>query len=174
MSLARNIKLTKYEWQYINIIGKRFGVQGRSEVMGQIFALLNLRAPTPETAMSQRMISKLLDSSISTVSRTLKKLSKGDYCSYILEVNEEERSERRYHAIYDYKDFILARFRKTLKEPDPLVDDLKHLSQSIPNNKANENKHLLEQIDRYIEQTKMATKIIERLRKDLKGDIDSR
>jgi DNA-binding transcriptional regulator GbsR (MarR family) len=167
------MKLTEYEKKYIIVVGKRFGVHGRSEVMGQIFALLNLRARSPESAMSQQEIAELIVTSLSTVSRTLKKLVEGGYCSYILEDNELDRAERRYHATYDYKEFILARFAHTLGEARLLVDDLTNLSKSISEDKRKENIYLLEQIDRYIDETNVSTKIIEKLQKELIEDLDT-
>ncbi len=171
MSSPRAVKLTEYERKYITIVGKRFGVHGRSEAMGQIFALLNLRARSPETAMSQQEIAELITKSLSTVSRSLKKLLKGGYCNYILEDNELERAERRYHARYDYKEFILARFAHTLGEARLLVDELTNLFHSIPADRMDENSNLLEQITRYISETNVSSKIIEKLREELIDDL---
>ncbi len=172
MSFKRDTKLTEYERRYITIVGKRFGVHGRSEVMGQIFALLSLRVRSPENAMSQQEIAGLVGKSLSTVSRSLKKLYKGGYCSYVLEDNELDRAERRYHARYDYKEFILARFAHTLGEAHLLVEDLTNLSETIPDERAEENSHLLEEIDRYIEETNMSTRVIEKLQKELIDDLN--
>ncbi|UCH03512.1 MAG: hypothetical protein JSW05_07890, partial [Candidatus Thorarchaeota archaeon] len=122
--------------------------------------------------LSQQEIARLISKSLSTVSRSLKKLFKGGYCTYILEDNELDRAERRYHARYDYKEFILARFAHTLGEASLLVDDLTSLSQSIPEEKAQENNHLLEEIDRYIRETNMSTRVIEKLQKEILDDLD--
>jgi len=170
MSSTNNDAMTVYELKYIEIVGRSFGVHGRSEAMGQIYALLNLRARTPDTAMSQQGIANILEISLSTVSRTLKKLFKGGYCSYILEDNKQERAERRYHAKYDYKEFIIARFTQTLSESNLLVNNLTHLRHSIPDGSADRNRQLLEQIDFHIEQTNMASTILEKLRKELLED----
>ncbi len=174
MSSKRDTKLTEYERRYVTIVGKRFGVHGRSEVMGQIFALLSLRARSPENAMSQQEIAGLIEKSLSTVSRSLKKLYKGGYCAYVLEDNELDRAERRYHARYDYKEFILARFAHTLGEASLLVEDLTSLSQSIPEERTQENSHLLEEIGRYIEETNMSTRVIEKLRRELIDNLDDK
>ena len=174
MSSEPELKLTEYERRYITIVGKRFGVHGRSEVMGQIFALLSLRARSSEDAMSQQEIAGLIGKSLSTISRSLKKLYKGGYCTYVLEDNELDRAERRYHARYDYKEFILARFAHTLGEARLLVEDLTNLMQTVPEEKAEENRHLLEEIDRYIEETNMSTRVIEKLQKELIDDLDNK
>ena len=174
MTAAMEIQLTEFEMRYISIVGKRFGVHGRSEVMGQIFALLNLRARSSETALSQQVIAKIIGKSLSTVSRTLKRLFQGGYCSYVLEDNEQERAERRYHAKYDYMEFLLARFSTTLKEASLLVDDLIELKHSVPGDRTDEDKQLLDQIDHHIDQTKVTTKILEKLQKELVDDFDNR
>jgi len=171
MSSKTELELTEYERKYITIVGERFGVHGRSEVMGQIFGLLSLRARSAENAISQQEIAELIGKSISTISRSLKKLCKGGYCTYVLENNELDRAERRYHARYDYKEFILARFEHTLGEARLLVEDLTNLIQAIPEEEVKENSHLLEEIDRYIEETKMSARVIDKLQKELVYDL---
>ncbi|UCE11518.1 MAG: hypothetical protein JSW61_06185 [Candidatus Thorarchaeota archaeon] len=163
-------KLTEYEKKYVDIVGRRFGVHGRSEAMGQIFALLNLKAKTPEAAMNQQDIATLIRKSISTVSRSLKKLVQGGYCDYVLEDNEQDRAERRYHAKRDYTELLLARISHTLAEAQGMVDDLTSLSQSISEGKKKENKQLIDQIQLYVEQTRIASRAVEKLGDDiLKG-----
>lgn len=171
MNSRNQIKLTEYERKYIRIVGQGFGVHGRSDVMGQIYALLNLKSKTRETALSQQDIATLIHKSISTVSRTLKKLVQGGYCDYILEDNELERAERRYHAKRDYKELLLARITQSITEAHALVESLTKLSQSIPKERADENQSLLEQIQHHIEETQVASKAVEQLGKDIMDGI---
>ncbi|MFX1538281.1 MAG: hypothetical protein ACFFDI_29175, partial [Promethearchaeota archaeon] len=64
----------------INLFGKLFQAHARSEILGRIFALLNLKATSPEKGLDQQQIALLTGRSVSTVSRVLDKMIKMKYC----------------------------------------------------------------------------------------------
>ena len=55
-----------------------------------------------------------------------------------------------------------------------IVYDLIELKHSVPKDRTNENKQLLEQIDNHIDQTKVSSDILEKLQKELIDDLDNR
>lgn len=173
MAAKSKIRLTKHEKKYIKMIGEKFSIHGKYESVGRIYALLNLKAKTPETALNQQEIAHLIGKSVSTVSRTLKNMVAAGYCNYVLENNEQDRAERKYHAKRDFKDFILARFTQSLREWDHVKNELAELTDSIPKEESQENQTLLKEIKLYEKQIGMACKVLEQMQSELLEELES-
>jgi DNA-binding transcriptional regulator GbsR (MarR family) len=168
-----DFRLTKHEKKYIKMIGEKFSIHGKYETVGRIYALLNLKAKTPNNALNQQEIAHLIGKSVSTVSRTLKNMVSAGYCDYVLENNEQDRAERKYHAKRDFKDFILARFTQSLREWDHLKRELTELTDSISMEESQENQTLLREIKLYKSQIGMACKVLEKMQTDLLEQLEN-
>jgi DNA-binding transcriptional regulator GbsR (MarR family) len=126
--------LNKHELEIINIYGRMFALR-RSKNFGRIFALLQLKAKTEKNGLDQHQIMNLLNNhfpereniSVSTVSRTLSKMTQAEYCKY----KEGKRGKRKYYSHGSFKDLWEDRIEQNFREFEILITDLNKIKKNL-------------------------------------------
>ncbi|MFX0090581.1 MAG: hypothetical protein ACFFBD_02365 [Candidatus Hodarchaeota archaeon] len=155
MNDANKIILNKYEKEFIDSFGEMYDLHGRSETMGLIFAVLTLKARAPEAGMDQQEIASIIGKSVSTVSRTLNRMVEAKFCTFIEEMNEKYRRERKYFVKTSFRELALDRIKQQIKQILRFKDRLEQIKRNVLENAAdenavNENKDLLDELDALI------------------------
>ncbi len=105
--------------------------RGAYYIIGQIFGILVLRAFKPEYGLDQQSIAKLIDRSVSSISRSLSSLITTGYCRYVESINMKNRRERRYFVTLNLKEMTVDRFRETLHETLTFKDELTRIQKQM-------------------------------------------
>lgn len=129
--MSKKLTLTIFEKQYLNLFGDLYEKRGFPKALGQIYALLALKANTPEDGLVQQDIAKLIDRSVSAVSRLLTKLAEMKYCEYVEVINPNKKRERKYYMRLSMKDIALRRINLIIDENDELKNSLNLIIDKI-------------------------------------------
>ncbi|MFW9777702.1 MAG: hypothetical protein ACFFE8_02530 [Candidatus Heimdallarchaeota archaeon] len=100
--------------------------------------------------MNQQEIASYLNNnfhkqvSVSTISRTLKKMYQAKYCSY--QEESTGRRIRKYYAHGSIKDLSIKRFRYSIRESHTLMQELEKIEQDMLNENPPGSEQLLKTI----------------------------
>ncbi|MFX1255760.1 MAG: hypothetical protein ACFFCZ_29415 [Promethearchaeota archaeon] len=151
--------------EFIEFYGKIFSSQGRSETLGQIFALLTLRARNPENGLNQQEIAPIIDTHVSTVSRALAIMVKFGFCNFIEKKSKKNRLERRYYTKSSVKEQMFDRINQEIKENLLRREGLERIKKNIPEEELKDNQNLITLLEEFSEAYKNAAAMQEQLLK---------
>lgn len=137
-------KLDKYEKEYIEIWGRLYESRGQVKLLGKIWGLLSLKADSPENGLEQNEIVEYLQSSLSSVSRYLKKLVEMNAVKYIDQKNEKNRI---YYTGRNFQQITKTRFTASINEYTFILTKLEEIRSGIPSDEKENNFELITQID---------------------------
>ena len=141
-------KLDIYEKEYIEIWGKLYESRGQVKLLGKIWGLLSLKADVLENGLDQNEIVEYLQSSLSSVSRYLKKLVEMNAVKYIDQ--KDEKQNRIYYIGTNFEQITKTRFTASINEYTFILTKLEEIRSGIPSDEEKNNLELITQID-YIE-----------------------
>ncbi len=134
-------RLTNYEAEYISLWGELYENRGQNEVLGKIWGLLTLKADAPEEGLDQVKISKLLNRSVSTVSRHLKTLTNMQIISH------KDDDVRKYYVSKNFKEISNLRFYASVNEYREAINELSDIKNSMSQKEVLENQSLIDTIN---------------------------
>ncbi|MFX1536922.1 MAG: hypothetical protein ACFFDI_22110 [Promethearchaeota archaeon] len=135
--------------EFIKFYGKTFASQGRSETLGQIVALLTLRARNPGNGLNQQEIAPIIDTHVSTVSRALSIMVNFGFCSFIETKGKKNRLERRYYIKSSVKEQMFDRINQEIKENLLRRDGLERIKKNIPEEELKDNQELITVLEEF-------------------------
>ena len=148
--------LTEYERELVDLFGNLFFLHGRPQNFGILFALLSLKATSPERGLDQEEIASLTNKSVSTISRTLDKMVSLKYCSFKEDKGEISSStrrkyypRRRYYMRASYKDISKDTVTQGIVAYEGMKEKVEQIRQKIPEEEYGENTDLLALLDRF-------------------------
>ncbi|MHA2296393.1 MAG: hypothetical protein ACXAEU_08355 [Candidatus Hodarchaeales archaeon] len=142
--------LTEPEKEFLAIYAGLFAIHGRSKNFGRIFALLNLKARSPDTGLDQKQIAAYITQNftpvdVSTVSRILKKMEQQSFCNFKEEKHpHSNRNRHRYFAKTSFKDLLIGRLHASIKEANGMIGELDKLKGKVSDDETSKNQDLLE------------------------------
>ena len=138
-------KLDIYEKEYIEIWGRLYESRGQIKLLGKIWGLLSLKADVPENGLDQNEIVEYLQSSLSSVSRYLKKLVEMNAVKYIDQ--KDEKQNRIYYTGQNFEQITKTRFQASINEYTFTLTKLEEIRSGIPSDEEENNLELLTQIN---------------------------
>jgi len=155
-------ELTRHEQELVDLFGKLFQLNARPENLGRIFALLSLKAASPENGLDQQQIAFLTGRSLSTVSRVLDKMVRLKYCNYEEDSTTSEEKQdnlskrkyyprRRYYIKASYKELTVDAVNQGIAEYSRMKRELEKIRAKVPNEEEDSNSDLLTLLDRLTE-----------------------
>ena len=132
--------LSKLEKEFIDIWGDIYERRGQLRSLGELWALLTLKADSPDIGLDQHQIAHYLHSSPSTISRNLKTLTEMKIVEY------SEQRIRKYFTDTNFREISNLRFQATINEYKWTIEELNKIKDSIPSHRNKENENLIETI----------------------------
>ena len=106
-------------------------MRGQPETLGKIYALLAYKANSQEKGMDQQQIAKLVDRSVSTVSRLLNELETAGFCRYTEIINKSGKRERKYFMLSSTKEIAKKRFRILIEQNEWFIGELSKVNKLV-------------------------------------------